>query len=118
MASPLDSTYGVWLVSLFLEMILYGMGILQTWIYFAACPTDMLSLKWMVSKRILDIFLGLTLARFLSSCVALRSFESLPSEILSIELWRQSKLCSSFVHRTFASSTASGSSSLILSGEQ
>ncbi|KAJ7815979.1 hypothetical protein B0H14DRAFT_3878072 [Mycena olivaceomarginata] len=48
MASPLDSTYGVWLVSLFLETLLYGMGVLQTWIYFAARPTDMLSVKWTV----------------------------------------------------------------------
>jgi hypothetical protein len=76
MASPLDSTYGVWLVSLFLETLLYGMGVLQTWIYFAARPTDMLSVKWTVSKIILDIFLGLTLARFSSSCAAFCSFES------------------------------------------
>ncbi|KAJ6579634.1 hypothetical protein DFH09DRAFT_1147114 [Mycena vulgaris] len=40
MSSPLDSTYGVWLVSLFLETLLYGMGVLQTWIYFADRPTD------------------------------------------------------------------------------
>ncbi|KAF7354621.1 hypothetical protein MSAN_01375500 [Mycena sanguinolenta] len=45
MATPLDSTYGVWLVSLFLETILYGMGVLQTWSYFAALPTDIASVK-------------------------------------------------------------------------
>ncbi|KAF7354619.1 hypothetical protein MSAN_01375300 [Mycena sanguinolenta] len=45
MATPLDSTYGVWLVSLVLETMLYGMGILQTWSYFAALPTDIASVK-------------------------------------------------------------------------
>jgi hypothetical protein len=40
MSTSLDSTYGVWLVSLFLETLLYGMGVLQTWIYFASRPTD------------------------------------------------------------------------------
>ncbi|KAF9065542.1 hypothetical protein BDP27DRAFT_1404776 [Rhodocollybia butyracea] len=34
MASPLDSTYGVWLVALWLATILYGVGLLQTWLYF------------------------------------------------------------------------------------
>ncbi|KAJ7672233.1 hypothetical protein DFH06DRAFT_1175703 [Mycena polygramma] len=48
MSDPLDSTYGVWLVSLFLETILYGMGLLQTWIYFAGRPTDAASVKWTV----------------------------------------------------------------------
>ncbi|KAF7331110.1 hypothetical protein MVEN_02451300 [Mycena venus] len=48
MASPLDSTYGVWLVSLFLETLLYGMGLLQTWLYFASRPKDMASVKWTV----------------------------------------------------------------------
>jgi hypothetical protein len=89
MAPPLDSTYGVWLVSLLLETILYGMGVLQTWICFATFTTDMLSLKWTVSQSILDIILELTLARFLSSCAALRSFESSLSEtLISTELWR------------------------------
>ncbi|KAF7335128.1 hypothetical protein MVEN_02263700 [Mycena venus] len=48
MASPLDSTYGVWLVSLFLETLLYGMGLLQAWLYFAGRPTDLVSVKWTV----------------------------------------------------------------------
>ncbi|RDB18205.1 hypothetical protein Hypma_000573, partial [Hypsizygus marmoreus] len=33
-AGPLDSTYGIWLVSLLVEKILYGVGLLQTWLYF------------------------------------------------------------------------------------
>ncbi|KAF7293533.1 hypothetical protein MIND_01131700 [Mycena indigotica] len=47
---PLDSTYGAWLVSLFVETILYGMGVLQTWIYFASVgwPQDSLSIRLMV----------------------------------------------------------------------
>ncbi|KAJ7927218.1 hypothetical protein B0H13DRAFT_1861589 [Mycena leptocephala] len=48
MSSPLDSTYGVWLISLFLETMLYGMGVLQTWIYFVGRPTDVASVKWTV----------------------------------------------------------------------
>ncbi|KAJ7016680.1 hypothetical protein C8F04DRAFT_1259463 [Mycena alexandri] len=45
MPSPLDSTYGAWFVSLFIETILYGMGALQAWIYFTGRPTDAISVK-------------------------------------------------------------------------
>ncbi|KAJ7029296.1 hypothetical protein C8F04DRAFT_1398546 [Mycena alexandri] len=45
MGNPLDSTYGAWFVSLFLETILYGMGVLQAWIYFTGRPTDAVSVK-------------------------------------------------------------------------
>ncbi|KAJ6483973.1 hypothetical protein C8R45DRAFT_1099143 [Mycena sanguinolenta] len=45
MSSPLDPTYGVWLVSLFLETILYGMGLLQTWIYFSGRSADVVSVR-------------------------------------------------------------------------
>ncbi|KAJ7780764.1 hypothetical protein DFH07DRAFT_439326 [Mycena maculata] len=34
MSSPLDSTMGIWLVSLFLATILYGMGLIQAFLYF------------------------------------------------------------------------------------
>ncbi|KAJ7477002.1 hypothetical protein B0H11DRAFT_2426576 [Mycena galericulata] len=34
MASPLDSTMGIWLVCLFLASILYGVGLIQTYLYF------------------------------------------------------------------------------------
>jgi hypothetical protein len=58
MPTPLDSTYGAWLVSLFIETLLYGMGVLQTWIYFAGRPTDVASVKWTVSIKItIDVFL-------------------------------------------------------------
>ncbi|KAJ6577575.1 hypothetical protein B0H19DRAFT_1120424 [Mycena capillaripes] len=44
--STLDSTYGSWLVSLFLETILYGIGVLQTFLYFQWWwPTDDWSIK-------------------------------------------------------------------------
>ncbi|KAJ7823693.1 hypothetical protein B0H14DRAFT_3469867 [Mycena olivaceomarginata] len=33
MASPLDSTMGIRLVSLFLAAILYGVGVIQTYLY-------------------------------------------------------------------------------------
>ncbi|KAJ7618504.1 hypothetical protein FB45DRAFT_168609 [Roridomyces roridus] len=38
--NPLAGTYGVWLVSLFVETFLYGIGFLQVWAYFAHLPTD------------------------------------------------------------------------------
>ncbi|KAF9064704.1 hypothetical protein BDP27DRAFT_1450623 [Rhodocollybia butyracea] len=34
MVSPLAPTYGIWLTSMWLATILYGMGLLQTWLYF------------------------------------------------------------------------------------
>ncbi|KAJ7907045.1 hypothetical protein B0H13DRAFT_2332779 [Mycena leptocephala] len=45
MTGPLDSTYGAWFISLFLETILYGMGILQAWLYFHWYPADGWSTK-------------------------------------------------------------------------
>jgi hypothetical protein len=109
MASPPDFT---WPVSLSLEATLYGVGFAQISSYLTAHPTDMLSVKCLVSKSILDVFLGLTLARS-PSCAALRSSQSSPSETLSIVLWRRPIKCSSLCHRTFGSSRgASGSSKL------
>ena len=37
MASPLDSTYGMWLVFLFIMAILYGVGLLQAFLYSRWC---------------------------------------------------------------------------------
>ncbi|KAJ7066897.1 hypothetical protein B0H15DRAFT_872068 [Mycena belliarum] len=45
MANSLGPTYGVWFVSLFVETILYGIGLLQGWIYFAGRPGDGRSIK-------------------------------------------------------------------------
>ncbi|KAJ7932310.1 hypothetical protein B0H13DRAFT_2307867 [Mycena leptocephala] len=50
MSSPLDSTYGIWLVALILEIFLFGIGVLQTWIYFDGRPTDVVSIKATVSS--------------------------------------------------------------------
>jgi hypothetical protein len=52
MSIPLDSTYDVWMVALVLETFLFGMDVLQTWIYFAGRPIDVASIKWTVSSTI------------------------------------------------------------------
>ncbi|KAK7453507.1 hypothetical protein VKT23_011784 [Stygiomarasmius scandens] len=49
MASPLAPTYGIWLVSLFLATILYGIALLQTWLYFHWYPKD----HWGVKSTII-----------------------------------------------------------------
>lgn len=43
------STYGSWLISLFLETILYGIGILQIWLFFQWSHKDGWSIKLPVS---------------------------------------------------------------------
>ncbi|PPR01338.1 hypothetical protein CVT24_006340 [Panaeolus cyanescens] len=48
MAPVLTSTYGVWLVSLFLETILYGCGLLQAWLYFHWYHDDRILIRGMV----------------------------------------------------------------------
>ncbi|KAJ6472499.1 hypothetical protein C8R45DRAFT_1103945 [Mycena sanguinolenta] len=40
MASPLAPTFGLFLVTLFLQTIFYGMGLLQAWLYFFWYPKD------------------------------------------------------------------------------
>ncbi|KAJ6501855.1 hypothetical protein C8R45DRAFT_974527 [Mycena sanguinolenta] len=40
MASPLTPTFGMLFVTLFLQSILYGMGLLQAWLYFFWYPKD------------------------------------------------------------------------------
>ncbi|KAF9064974.1 hypothetical protein BDP27DRAFT_1405091 [Rhodocollybia butyracea] len=40
MANPLAPTYGIWLVSLWLATILYGVGMLQAWLYFHWYSSD------------------------------------------------------------------------------
>ncbi|PPR08004.1 hypothetical protein CVT24_003755 [Panaeolus cyanescens] len=49
MAVDLTSTYGIWLVSLFLETILYGCGLLQAWLYFQWYQNDHWGIRSMVS---------------------------------------------------------------------
>ncbi|KAJ3929898.1 MAG: hypothetical protein NXY57DRAFT_1040438 [Lentinula lateritia] len=48
MAFLFSSTWGVWLVSLLLESILYGMGLLQIFLYFQWYPNDVRGLKIMI----------------------------------------------------------------------
>ena len=45
MADSLDSTYGAWLIALFLETILYGAGLLQSALYLHWYPADVWSIK-------------------------------------------------------------------------
>ncbi|KAF8162182.1 hypothetical protein K438DRAFT_1618522 [Mycena galopus ATCC 62051] len=51
MASPLDSTMGAWLVSLFLATILYGMGLIQAYLYFHWYTKDHWGVKVVVGSR-------------------------------------------------------------------
>ncbi|KAJ6477208.1 hypothetical protein DFH09DRAFT_1216117 [Mycena vulgaris] len=51
MASVLDSTYGIWLIALFLQTILYGMGMLQAYLYFFWYSAD----SWMVKNIVLAV---------------------------------------------------------------
>ncbi|KAJ3871570.1 hypothetical protein F5051DRAFT_457041 [Lentinula edodes] len=53
MASPLAPTYGIWLASMFLATILYGMGLLQAWLYFHWYSKDHLGVKLTVLALIL-----------------------------------------------------------------
>ncbi|KAF8891935.1 hypothetical protein CPB84DRAFT_1783871 [Gymnopilus junonius] len=53
MSSSLDSTYGVWFASLFLETILYGCGLLQTWLYFRWYTKDHWTIKAMVTLLVI-----------------------------------------------------------------
>ncbi|KAF7372166.1 hypothetical protein MVEN_00075700 [Mycena venus] len=48
MPGQLDSTYGAWFVALFIENLLYGMGLVQTWIYLFRRPADKPCIKWTV----------------------------------------------------------------------
>ncbi|TFK32667.1 hypothetical protein BDQ12DRAFT_771671 [Crucibulum laeve] len=52
MPSSLDSTYGIWLIALFLETmydVLYGAGLLQAWLYFHWYSKDHWGVKTMAS---------------------------------------------------------------------
>ncbi|KAF9043365.1 hypothetical protein BJ165DRAFT_239141 [Panaeolus papilionaceus] len=48
MAAGLGPTYGLWLVSLFLETILYGCALLQAWLYFHWYQNDPRLIRGMV----------------------------------------------------------------------
>ncbi|CAK5274603.1 unnamed protein product [Mycena citricolor] len=64
----LMATYGAWLIGLFLETILYGSGLLQTWLYFIWWPMD----GWEIKGPVLTVFCLETaqvLLFFRSTCV-------------------------------------------------
>ncbi|KDR66698.1 hypothetical protein GALMADRAFT_147744 [Galerina marginata CBS 339.88] len=52
MSSPLDSTYGFWLITLFLQILLQGCGFLQAWLYFHWYSKDHGSIKAMVAALV------------------------------------------------------------------
>ncbi|KAJ6615457.1 hypothetical protein B0H10DRAFT_62450 [Mycena sp. CBHHK59/15] len=54
---PSRLNYGVWLVSLFLETILYGMGALQAWLYFQWCSGD----PWTIKLTVLSVVISETI---------------------------------------------------------
>ncbi|KAJ7157253.1 hypothetical protein C8R46DRAFT_1113918 [Mycena filopes] len=64
MSNSLDSTYGVAFVTLFLSTILYGMGMLQAFLYFHWYPKDRWTLKTLV--LIVVVFETLQSALFLA----------------------------------------------------
>ncbi|THU97255.1 hypothetical protein K435DRAFT_965568 [Dendrothele bispora CBS 962.96] len=55
--SPLAPTFGIWLVSLFLATILYGIALLQTWLYFHWYSSD----SWAVKSTVIFLLLLETL---------------------------------------------------------
>ncbi|KAJ7267776.1 hypothetical protein C8J57DRAFT_1469244 [Mycena rebaudengoi] len=50
MPSELDSTMGIWLVSLFVATLLYGMGLIQMYLYFHWYPKD----NWKSSPQMVE----------------------------------------------------------------
>ncbi|KAF7342884.1 hypothetical protein MSAN_02004800 [Mycena sanguinolenta] len=58
MASPLAPTFGVFFVTLFLQTILYGIGLLQAWLYFFWYPKD----GWFIKTSVVLITLFETVA--------------------------------------------------------
>ncbi|KAJ7122195.1 hypothetical protein C8R44DRAFT_785820 [Mycena epipterygia] len=61
MASALASTFGMWLVALFLESILYGMGLLQVYLYFLWYSKDNWGIKaTVITITVLETFQTIT----------------------------------------------------------
>jgi hypothetical protein len=88
MSSALDSTYGIWLVSVFLESILYGMGILQTFLYFQWYPEDNKMLKATVVFLAITETLQLALMYYATYFYVIMNFAN-PAALLVI-IWQDS----------------------------
>ncbi|KAF8957860.1 hypothetical protein BDZ97DRAFT_1924240 [Flammula alnicola] len=52
MGSPLDSTFGLWLVSIWLQTLLQGCGLLQAWLYFHWYSKDHWAIRAMVASLV------------------------------------------------------------------
>ncbi|KAJ7473464.1 hypothetical protein FB451DRAFT_1249334 [Mycena latifolia] len=61
MASPLDATMGAWLISLFLASILYGIALLQAYLYFFWYTKDHWGIKTIITSLLIFETLHITL---------------------------------------------------------
>ncbi|KAF8971826.1 hypothetical protein BDZ97DRAFT_1913722 [Flammula alnicola] len=52
MGSPLDSTFGIWLISLWFQALLQGCGMLQAWLYFHWYSKDHWGIRAMVASLV------------------------------------------------------------------
>jgi len=85
MTSPLDSTYGILLITLFLENILYGCGLLQTWLYFHWYPKDHWGIKTMVILLVIFETLQITLFFVATYQCLITNFGNMPG--LGVITW-------------------------------
>ncbi|KAJ7914772.1 hypothetical protein B0H13DRAFT_2324957 [Mycena leptocephala] len=57
MSNPLSSTFGIWLIALFLQSILYGMGLIQAYLYFFWYHKDNWGIKGtVITMPVLETF--------------------------------------------------------------
>jgi len=82
---PLDSTYGILLITLFLENILYGCGLLQTWLYFHWYPKDHWGIKTMVILLVIFETLQITLFFVATYQCLITNFGNMPG--LGVITW-------------------------------
>jgi len=88
MASPLDSTMGIWLVSLFLATILYGMGLIQTFLYFHWYTKDHWGIKTVVIALLITETLHITFFFCGTYWVLIDNFGNFPA--LAVITWLDS----------------------------
>lgn len=111
------STDGAWLVALFLETILYGIGLLQTWLYFRWAVKDGWSIKLPVRLSKYISFEPTQLMKTRSSSSCRLTSPNAPFLILpSTVSWRRPRSPSISARLTSVLSTNSGSRRTISSG--
>ncbi|KAJ7193123.1 hypothetical protein GGX14DRAFT_577481 [Mycena pura] len=85
MASPIANTFSVWLIVLFLQSILYGIGLLQVWLYFLWYPRDSWGTKGTVALiTVLETFQSVV---YFMACyqIFITNFDNLPA--LAVISW-------------------------------